>query len=134
MSEEGWRDFLVAGGVDDWVALHGGATAGIPRRIDRRGGRLAEAIADVLGLEESGAMLTIASDRPTVRLTRDMCGSWSRGTWSSRRPSRPWHDQEVSSATAAPCRRDAVPALYLLTPQMQTADSPSNRRRTRIGT
>jgi 4a-hydroxytetrahydrobiopterin dehydratase len=27
MSEQGWRDFLVAGGVDDWVVLHRGATA-----------------------------------------------------------------------------------------------------------
>ncbi len=27
MSEHGWREFLVAEGVDDWVVLHGGATA-----------------------------------------------------------------------------------------------------------
>ena len=27
MSEQGWRDFLAAEGVDDWVVLHGGATA-----------------------------------------------------------------------------------------------------------
>jgi 4a-hydroxytetrahydrobiopterin dehydratase len=27
MSEEGWRKFLKAEGVDDWVVLHGGATA-----------------------------------------------------------------------------------------------------------
>lgn len=27
MSERGWREFLAAEGVDDWVVLHGGATA-----------------------------------------------------------------------------------------------------------
>ena len=27
MSEQGWRAFLDADGVDDWVVLHGGATA-----------------------------------------------------------------------------------------------------------
>jgi hypothetical protein len=27
MSEQGWREFLTAEGVDDWVVLHGGATA-----------------------------------------------------------------------------------------------------------
>jgi hypothetical protein len=27
MSEQGWRRFLAAEGVADWVVLHGGATA-----------------------------------------------------------------------------------------------------------
>ena len=27
MSEQGWRDFLAAEGVNDWVVLHVGATA-----------------------------------------------------------------------------------------------------------
>ena len=27
MSEQGWQDFLAAEGVEDWVVLHGGATA-----------------------------------------------------------------------------------------------------------
>ena len=27
MSEQGWRDFLGVEGFDDWVVLHGGATA-----------------------------------------------------------------------------------------------------------
>ena len=27
MSEQGWRTFLKADGVGDWVVLHGGATA-----------------------------------------------------------------------------------------------------------
>jgi hypothetical protein len=27
MSKQGWRDFLGADGLEDWVVLHGGATA-----------------------------------------------------------------------------------------------------------
>ena len=27
MSAQGWQEFLAAEGVDDWVVLHGGATA-----------------------------------------------------------------------------------------------------------
>ncbi|HWH24986.1 MAG TPA: hypothetical protein VNW68_08875, partial [Candidatus Limnocylindria bacterium] len=27
MSEQGWREFLAADGVGDWVVLHGGPTA-----------------------------------------------------------------------------------------------------------
>ena len=37
MSEQGWRNFLGADGVDDWVVLHGGAVAAY------RVGSLAEA-------------------------------------------------------------------------------------------
>lgn len=33
MSEQGWHSFLAAEGVEDWVVLHGGATAG---RVSRR--------------------------------------------------------------------------------------------------
>ena len=27
MSEQGWQKFLAADGIEDWVVLHGGATA-----------------------------------------------------------------------------------------------------------
>ena len=27
MSEEGWKAFIAADGLDDWVVLHGGPTA-----------------------------------------------------------------------------------------------------------
>jgi 4a-hydroxytetrahydrobiopterin dehydratase len=70
MSEQGWRQFLAAAGVDDWVVLHGGAAAVF--RVESLGdaARLAEAFAQVPGLDGSGALLTIADDRITVRLTR----------------------------------------------------------------
>ena len=72
MSEQGWQEFLVAEGVADWVVLHGGASAVFHVRSLGEAARLAEAVAGVAGLEGSGSLLTIADDRLTVRLTRDM--------------------------------------------------------------
>jgi 4a-hydroxytetrahydrobiopterin dehydratase len=70
MSEQGWRAFLAAEGVDDWVVLHGGATAVFRVPSLGEGARLAAAVAHVPGLDGSGALLTAADDRLTVRLTR----------------------------------------------------------------
>ena len=38
MSWQGWRDFLAADGVEDWVVLHGGALIadGPPAEVIRR--------------------------------------------------------------------------------------------------
>jgi len=47
MSEQGWREFLASDGVDDWVVLHGGATAVFGVGSLGEAARLAEAIADV---------------------------------------------------------------------------------------
>ena len=74
MSEQGWRAFLAAEGVDDWAVLHGGATAVFRVESVREAAQLAEAVASVPGLEGSGALLTIADGRLTVRLTRDLWG------------------------------------------------------------
>ena len=57
MSEQGWQGFLAAEGVDDWVVLHGGATAvfrvgslarrrGWPRRSRRSPASRARGAAD----------------------------------------------------------------------------------------
>ena len=37
MSKQGWQEFLDAGDVEDWVVLHGGATAvfGVGRLTQR---------------------------------------------------------------------------------------------------
>ena len=72
MSEQGWRDFLAADGVDDWVVLHGGATAVFRVRSLGDAARLAEALANVPGLEASGSLLTLAATSLTVRLSRDV--------------------------------------------------------------
>jgi 4a-hydroxytetrahydrobiopterin dehydratase len=72
MSEQGWQGFLSADGVEDWVVLHGGATAvfGVSSLGDAT--RLAQAVAEVPGFAGSGGLLTIADGRLTVRLTRDV--------------------------------------------------------------
>ena len=70
MSEQGWQEFLAAEGVDDWVVLHGGATAVFRVRSLGEAAQLAQAVARVPGLDGSGALLTIADDRLSVRLTR----------------------------------------------------------------
>ncbi len=72
MSEQGWRGFLAAEGVEDWVVLHGGATAVFRVGSVREAAQLAEAVAAVPGLEGSGTLLTIADARLTVRLSRDL--------------------------------------------------------------
>ena len=70
MSEQAWIDFLRADGVEDWVVLHGGATAVFRVGSLGEAASLASAIARVPGLDGSGALLTMGSDRVTVRLTR----------------------------------------------------------------
>lgn len=72
MSEQGWQDFLGAENVDDWVVLHGGATAVFRVRSLAEAARLAEAVANVPGLEGSGMLLTIVDASLTVRLSRDL--------------------------------------------------------------
>jgi 4a-hydroxytetrahydrobiopterin dehydratase len=72
MSEAGWRAFLAADNVTDWVVLHGGATASY------RFAALPEAarfVSDVAALPEvigRGVLFTLSDDRCTVRLTRDL--------------------------------------------------------------
>ena len=73
MSEQGWRDFLAAENVGDWVVLHGGAMAVFPVRSLGDAARLADAVAHVPGIEDAGVLITIADDHLTVRLTR---GIW----------------------------------------------------------
>jgi 4a-hydroxytetrahydrobiopterin dehydratase len=72
MSEQGWHDFLAAEGVEDWVVLHGGATAVFRLGSLREAASLAHAVSDALGIEGSGVVLTLADDRFTVRLNRDL--------------------------------------------------------------
>ena len=70
MSEQGWWRFLAAEGVADWVVLHGGATAvfRVPSLVEAA--RLAEAVAEIPGLD--GALMTLTGGQLTVRLTRDL--------------------------------------------------------------
>jgi 4a-hydroxytetrahydrobiopterin dehydratase len=77
MSEQGWREFLSADDVDDWVILHGGPTAVFRVGSLLEAARLAAAVAEVPGLEPR-TVLTAASDRLTVKLTREMWGTEAR--------------------------------------------------------
>lgn len=72
MSERGWQDFLAADGVDDWVVLHGGATAVFRVASLGEAARLGQAITEASGFEGSGALLTITDAGVTVRLSRDL--------------------------------------------------------------
>jgi 4a-hydroxytetrahydrobiopterin dehydratase len=77
MSEQGWREFLSADGVDDWVVLHGGPTAVFKVGSLLEAARLAAAVAEVPGPEER-TLLTAASDRLTVKLTREIWATEAR--------------------------------------------------------
>jgi 4a-hydroxytetrahydrobiopterin dehydratase len=74
MSEQGWREFLAAEGLDDWAVLHGGATAVFRVRSLGEATQIAGSIANVPGTAGAGMLLTIADDRVAIRLTRDL---WS---------------------------------------------------------
>ena len=77
MSKQGWRDFLSADGVEDWVVLHGGPTAVFRVGSLLEAAQLAEAIAAVPGLEERTVM-SVARDHLTIKLTREMWGTEAR--------------------------------------------------------
>src|SRR3954449_10165176 len=77
MSERGWREFLAAEGVDDWVVLHGAPTAVFRVGSLQEAARLAAAVADVPDLGPR-TLLTAASDRLTLKLTREMWGTEAR--------------------------------------------------------
>jgi 4a-hydroxytetrahydrobiopterin dehydratase len=77
MSEHGWREFLSADGVDDWVILHGGPTAVFRVGSLHEAATLAAAVAQLPDLEPR-TMLTATADRLTVKLTREMWGTEAR--------------------------------------------------------
>jgi 4a-hydroxytetrahydrobiopterin dehydratase len=77
MSEQGWREFLSADDVDDWVVLHGGPTAVFRVGSLVEAARLACAVAELPGLGPR-TLLTVAGDRLTVKLTREMWGTEAR--------------------------------------------------------
>src|SRR5688500_7519659 len=74
MREQGWREFLSADGLDDWVVLHGGPTAVFRVGPRQEAARLAARVAELPGLEPR-TLLTVTSDRLTVKLTREMWGT-----------------------------------------------------------
>ncbi len=72
MSEQGWRSFLGAENVEDWVVLHGGATAAFRVGSLKEAACLAEAIAKIPGIADAGGLMTLTDGHLTIRLTRDI--------------------------------------------------------------
>jgi 4a-hydroxytetrahydrobiopterin dehydratase len=107
MSEQGWREFLAADGVPDWVVLHGGATAVFKVGSVGEAARLAAAVAEIDGFEGSGALLTIVDASLTVRLTRGVGKLESRHVDLARAVS------EVASAHGAVADRASVQEVQL---------------------
>ena len=97
MSEEGWHGFLAAEGVDDWVVLHGGATAVFRVSSLGEAARLAEAVVKAPGIAGAGVLLTLADTRVTVRLSRDI--------WDLE----PRHVQLARAVSAVARQHGAVP-------------------------
>jgi len=116
MSEQGWQEFLAAEGVEDWVVLHGGATAVFRVASFHEAARLAGALAAVPGIEGAGVLLTLADGRVTVRLSRDLWSLEGRHAQLARAVSAIAREhgavpdrgavQEVQIAVAA--KRDAI--------------------------
>jgi 4a-hydroxytetrahydrobiopterin dehydratase len=71
MSELGWRAFLAADGVDDWVVLHGGATAVYDAGSVGGAVRLVGALVEVPAVA-GRAVVTLSGRSVSVRLTRDL--------------------------------------------------------------
>lgn len=69
MSEDGWKHFLSADGVGDWVVCHGGPTAAFEVDSLSVAADLAAALASVV---TEGLVMTVSANRLTVRLTRDV--------------------------------------------------------------
>jgi 4a-hydroxytetrahydrobiopterin dehydratase len=72
MKEQGWREFLFAEDIEDWVVLHGGATAVFMTRSLSDAAELGRDIAQLPELADSGVLFTIKASSVTVRLSRDV--------------------------------------------------------------
>jgi 4a-hydroxytetrahydrobiopterin dehydratase len=72
LSEQYWKEFLQADGLEDWVVLHGGPSAVFLPASLVEAAELARAVAQLPGLDGSNVQLTIVSKRLTVRLTREV--------------------------------------------------------------
>ena len=112
MSEQGWKAFLVAEGVEDWVILHGGAAAVFTVGSLGDAVRLADAVSQVPGVDGSGVLLTVADDHLSIRLSRgvfrleeshiDIARAISATARSHGSVAERTRAQEVQVAVAAP--------------------------------
>ena len=90
MSEQGWRDFLAAEGVDDWVVIHGGATAVFRVGSLSEAAHLAAAVADADRL--AGSVRLVAHPevwRQPSGIFRSSCATYPAGAEPCLRASAP---------------------------------------------
>ena len=72
MSDQGWKAFLAAEDLADWVVLHGGPTAVFQTKTLAPAAELAQAIAQLPGLDGTPAHMSMVSKSLTIRLTREV--------------------------------------------------------------
>lgn len=72
MSDQGWKEFLQADGLDDWVVLHGGPTAVFKTATLADGANLALAIAQLPDIDAGHVHVSLVSTALTIRITRDV--------------------------------------------------------------
>ena len=72
MSDQGWKGFVAAEGLDDWVVLHGGPTAVFQTASLADAATLAQAISQLPGLDGTPAHMSILTKSLTIRLTREV--------------------------------------------------------------
>ncbi len=72
MSDQGWKAFLATEDLTDWVVLHGGPTAVFQTKSLAAAAELAQAIAQLPGLDGTAAHMSIVSKSLTIRLTREV--------------------------------------------------------------
>jgi 4a-hydroxytetrahydrobiopterin dehydratase len=72
MSDQGWKEFLAAEGLEDWVVLHGGPTSVFQTKTLADAAALAQAVSQLPGLDGTPAHMSIVTNSLTVRLTREV--------------------------------------------------------------
>jgi 4a-hydroxytetrahydrobiopterin dehydratase len=72
MSDHGWKEFLAADDLEDWVVLHGGPTAVFQTKTLTDAAALAQSISLLPGLDGTPAHMSIVTNSLTIRLTREV--------------------------------------------------------------
>lgn len=72
MSEDGWKAFIAADSLDDWVVLHGGATAFFALGSLVEAAHFAGAIAALPMVAGTDTLISVSDAGTSVRLTRDV--------------------------------------------------------------
>ena len=72
MSEKGWKAFLAADDLTDWVVLHGGPTAVYKTKTFAEAALFFQALAQLPEINGTKTQINVVSERVTVRLTREV--------------------------------------------------------------